>query len=304
MARYLTPASIGLLCLIELYTDGVVPIDSTVPVLSFIVSHLLPSSLPKPQNKLPGSAPRETSLKFIITIKDFEKVLHGHPSAAGLPGRSLWDAFLRKLWDINSLDALHTFFDRRSHLLAKTKEDEKRDEVMGVPPPAEHMILLSRASPVGAYVRRAQLEFARLKFHDALDLWKSFTRFRQSSLEAWKKRSPGAGPWSFDTVLHEGTDDWADSARDTFMEVGYDGGFEKKHDEGMVSTNDIEKLLEFQIEQMQSKCCAFISRYQLPRTHADRNAELGERVPEAIQDQFKGILESNVMIPSLSHYVR
>lgn len=301
MARYLTPASIGLLCLVELYTDGFVPINSTIPILSFIVSHLLPSSLPKPQNNLPGSAPRETSLNFIITIKDFERLLHGHTSAAGLPGRSLWDAFLRKLWDINSLDALHTFFDRRSHLLAKTKEDEKRDEAMGIPLPGDKVILLSRTSPIGAFVRRAQLEFARLKFHDALDLWKSFTRFRQGSLEAWKKRNLGAGPWSFDAVLNEAVDEWDETAKDTFMDVGYDGGFEKKNDEGLVSTNDIEKLLEFQIEQMQSKFYASQSSYS---RNANQKQELGERVPEAIQDQFKGILESNVIIPSLSHYVR
>ena len=302
MARCLTPASIGLLSLIELYTDRAVPIDSTVPILSFIVSHLLPSSLPKPQNKLPGSAPRESSLNFVITIKDFEKLLHGHPSAAGLPGRSLWDAFLRKLWDINSLDELHTFFDRRSHLLARTKEEDKRDEAMGIAPPEDKIILLARTSPIGAFVRRAQLEFARLKFHDALDLWKSFTRFRQSSHEAWRKRNPGAGPWSFDAVLSEAVDEWDESAKDTFMNVGYDGGFEKKTEEGLVSTNDIEKLLEFQIEQMQSKYCA--SPFSHPARVLLTQSELGERVPEAVQDQFKGILDSNVMIPSLSHYVR
>lgn len=259
MARYLTPASIGLLCLIELYTDGVVPINSTVPILSFIVSHLLPSSLPKPQNNLPGSKARETSLNFIITIKDFEKLLQGHPSASGIPGRSLFDAFLRKLWGINSVNALHEFFDKRSHLLAKTKEDEKKDESIGIPPPSEHMILLSRTSPIGAYVRRAQLEFARLKFHDALDLWKSFTRFRQGSLESWRKRHPGISAWSFDEVLSDGGEEWEDRARDTFMEVAYDGGFEKNNEEGLVSTNDIEKLLEFQIEQMQSESYAFHS---------------------------------------------
>lgn len=256
MARYLTPASIGLLCLIELYTDGVVSINSTVPILSFIVSHLLPSSLPKPQNNLPGSKTRETNLTFILTINDFKKLLQGYPSASGIPGRSLFDAFLRKLWDINSLNALHEFFDKRSHLLAKTKEDEKKDESIGIPPPSEHMILLSRTSPIGAYVRRAQLEFARLKFHDALDLWKSFTRFRQGSLESWRKRHPGTSAWSFDEVLSDGGEVWEDGARDTFMEVAYDGGFEKNNEEGLVSTNDIEKLLEFQIEQMQSEFCA------------------------------------------------
>jgi hypothetical protein len=34
------------------------------------------------------------------------------------------------------------------------------------------------------------------------------------------------------------------------------------------------------------------------------NVELGNRVPDTVQDQFRAILDSNVMIPSLSHYVR
>jgi hypothetical protein len=32
--------------------------------------------------------------------------------------------------------------------------------------------------------------------------------------------------------------------------------------------------------------------------------EIGNRVPEALQDQFKGILDSNAIVPSLSHYVK
>ncbi len=95
------------------------------------------------------------------------------------------------------------------------------------------------------------MEFARLKFHDALNLWKSLTRFRQASLEAWKRRNPGANVWSFDTVLEDAGPEWA-NMREDFLEIAYDG-FGEKQQEGLVSTYDIEKLLEFQIEQMQSK---------------------------------------------------
>ena len=252
MARYLTPASIGLLCLLELYVESAVPVDSTVPVLSFIVTHLLPSSLPKPQNNISGSQQREESINFIITAKDFENLLSPHPAASGLPGRSLWDAFLKKLWDINSLDALHAFFESRSKLLAKPKEQLKKEAELGLPPPDPTKILLSRTSPTGAYVRRAQVEFERLKFHDILVLWKAFVTYRQSTFDVWKHRNKGASTWSFDEALHGATAEGAPDARETLMRVGYRGLHGTVVD-GAVSTNDLEKLLEFQIEQMQSK---------------------------------------------------
>jgi anaphase-promoting complex subunit 5 len=254
MARYLTPANIGLLCLIELYTDSVVPTASTIPILSFIVSHLLPSSLSKARNNLANTQSGDEGRNFIISIQDFERLLSGRPSASGLPGRSLWDIFLKKLWDINSLDALHTFFERRSHLLAKTREDAQADADMGIPPPSQNMILLSRTSPFGAFVRRAQLEFARLKFHDAVNLWKSFTVYRQITFSTWKKRNPDANSWSFDAVLEEGEEEWAQASLEAFAMVAYgDLPSQNKSSDGLVSTNDVEKLLEFQIEQMQSR---------------------------------------------------
>lgn len=255
MARYLTPAKIGLLALIELYTDSVVPTASTTTILSFVISHLLPSSLPKPQNDLPGSEPSESPRSFIIAIKEFEKLLSVHPSASGLPGRTLWDLFLTKLWDIDSLDALHVFFERRIYLLAKTREAIKEDTEMGIPPPSPDMILLSRTSPFGTFVRRTQLEFTRLKFHDALNLWKSFIAYRQVTLPQWRKRRSDAGTWSFDVVLHKGdvTEEWTDETLGNFASVAYGNLLDHPDDaEGLVSTDDVEKLLEFQIGQMQS----------------------------------------------------
>src|SRR5579871_1024291 len=100
MARYLTPAKIGLLALIELYTDAVVPTTSVISILSFTISHLLPSSFPKQQSDSHGTGEAQNTQNLIISIQDFENLLRVHPSASGLPGRSLWDLFLKKLWDI------------------------------------------------------------------------------------------------------------------------------------------------------------------------------------------------------------
>lgn len=254
MARYLTPASIGLLCLIELYTDSAVPIPSTVPILSFIVSNLLPPSLPKPRDHSSSNETQEDRANFIISIEDFERLLGAYPSASGLPGRTLWDIFLMKLWDINSLHALHVFFERRSHLLIKTREDTQIDTDIGIPPPSQAMILLSRASPFGAFVRRAQLEFTRLKFQDTLNLWTSFIAYRQVTLSTWRRRNPSVGSWSFDAVLEEADKEWDQNMLQTLANVAYPNVFTHHgQSDGLVSTNDVEKLLEFQIEQMQSE---------------------------------------------------
>jgi anaphase-promoting complex subunit 5 len=215
--------------------------------------------------------------------KEFEKFLSAHPSASAMPGRSLWDLLLKRLWDIDSLDALHIFFERLSHLLAKSRENARKDSEMGIPPTSPEMIVLSRASPLGTFVLQSQLEFTRLKFHDALELWKSFVAYRHVTLPYWKKRNPRADSWNFDTVLQMdfgkqrddslessviqrdlGRDDSlrfdtafqrdrGDDSIERLTGIVYGDIFRPEGAPGLVSTDDMQKLLEFQIEQMQSE---------------------------------------------------
>lgn len=254
MTRYLTPAKIGLLCLIELYTDNAIPTASTISVLSFIIDHILPVSLPRPRNTSSNGSPLSSSHKFTIMIQDFENLLISHPSATGLPGRTLWDNFLKKLWSLDSLDALHVFFDRRTHLLARTREEQKGDEEMGIPSSSGEVILLSRTSPFGTFVRRCQLEFTRLQLNDAMSLWKAFIVYRRPTLSFWRMRNPkapGNGWDGFDVVLNSEEESWKNEvlARIAYGDLmdGTNIGRE------LVSTHDVEKLLEFQVDQMQSK---------------------------------------------------
>lgn len=254
MARFLTPSKIGLLILIEVYTEGDVSISSTIPILSFVASNLLPASLPKSQNRLPGETSDPKNPQFMITIQSYCSFLSAHPSAK-FPGRTLWDIFLEKLWHIDSLDAVHEFFDSRSTLLAKTREETQKDTAAGIAVPDENVILLSRTSPFGAFVRKSQLEFTRLKFHDAVDLWKSFIAYRQPTFPCWQKRIPSSRPWSFDAVLDEGDEMWQSETTETLASVLY--GIAMNEGDGkeakFASTDEAEKLLEFQVGQMQSK---------------------------------------------------
>ena len=255
MTRFLTPSKIGLLALIELYTDAIVPTSSTIPILSFILRQLLPSTI-ETHVQDPSSL---VDLPFVLNLRSFEDLLSHHPSASGLPGRTLWDHFLKKIWDIDSLDTLHVFFAGRANLLAKTREDVKKDGEMGIPPPSEDMIMLSQTSPFGSFVRRSKVEFERLKFSDALTLWTSLLKWRDDSKPYWSRRNDGLGQWAGDRALMDGEKEWGPQATEILGLIAY-GPSTLDHDEGSTSTDDVEKLLEFQVERMQSRCI-FLSLY-------------------------------------------
>ncbi|KAI0400404.1 anaphase-promoting complex subunit 5-domain-containing protein [Xylaria palmicola] len=283
MSRFLNPAKIGLLALIELYTDKTVPTSSIVDVLSFITSHLIDNDICSSAASPSDSWHRaESTVSLVISISDFEKVLMPLTAASGMPGRNLWYVFLQKLWSIDSLDALHEFFENCSSLLAKTKEELRRDAEMGVPPPAPEVIQLSRTSPFGAFVRRAQLEFIRLRFQDAVELWKDFVKYRQTTAAYFKKKTPGFERFTFDNVLLTGEKDWG-QAVEGVASVTYGDILKDNPNSTMpVSTDDIEKLLEFQIDQIQ---------------------KYGNRIPLEIRHQFHDLVMDSYMVPSLSHYL-
>ena len=240
MSRYLTPSKIGLLALVTLYTESVVPIAASIPVLSFAVSHLLPG-----KTTTLSLEPFGSDRLSILSLEGFQKATMTH--ASGIPGRTVWDLLLKKLWEINSFDALHVFFDSLSSLLQKTREELQRDTESGVPQ-VHGRVLLSRSSPFGTFVRRAQLEFTRLQLHDGIILWKSFVKYREPTLSMWKRRNPAVVTTTFDANLVDG--DFNLKHKVTRMLYGDLADADRR--EASVSTEDVEKLLEFQIDQMQS----------------------------------------------------
>lgn len=251
MSRYLTPSKISLLALISLYADSVVPAAATIPILSFIVSHLLPVEFLSSRDgtDLPGR-------NFVVTIEGFQKATITHPS--GIPGRTVWDLLLKRLWEIDSFDALHVFFDSLSFLLEKKRNEEHLDvHESGVANPKR--MLLSRGSPLGVFVRRSQLEFTRLQFHDGITLWKSFILYRNPTLVLWRKRNPTADKLSFDTNLQGSHPDLDDRLR----EIVYGGSLNDNRGDSNVSTDDVEKLLEYQIARMQSMAAQFLLRFRI-----------------------------------------
>jgi len=240
MSRYLTPSKVALLCLVSLYTEGVIPTSSIVPVLSFLVSHLFPL---ESAESSPPSAKWQGS--HAVAIDELNKVLSVHSSS--VPGRSVWDLFLRKIWSLDCCDALEVFFANISSVLAKTREEQVRDRDNCVAPETGH-ILLSRYSPLGAFVRRAQLEFTRLQFHDSVKLWESFIKYRLPTYRAWARRNPSGEQTAVDVNLIElGLDSSSQLAQ-----VVYGNIEDNLEDDRGFSTKDAERLLEFQVGELQS----------------------------------------------------
>lgn len=237
MSRYLTPSKIGLLALISLYTDFVIPSAATIPILSFLVSHVLPPI----SVSSPGTF-AEPSPNSAASIDALQQATVTH--ASGIPGRTVWDLLLNKLWEINSFDALHVFFENLSSLLQRPHGDQhsEEDSVVRLP-----HIRLSRVSPLGAFVRRCQLEFTRLQFHDGVSLWKSFIGYRDPTLLSWKRRHQGIGN-AIDVNIQEDA-----TKTQRVMNIVYGGSSARVQDAASVSTEDVEKILEFQVDQMQSK---------------------------------------------------
>ena len=240
MSRYLTPSKIGLLALVSLYVESSVPSTAIIPLLSFLVSHILPVNSAASQNNSLLQSRHVT-----LTIEEFQKATISHVS--GIPGRTIWDLLLDKLWKLNSFDALHSFFYNLSSLLQKTPEELQHHGNDGLNSTSNRM-QLSRNSPIGLFVRRAQLEFTRLQFHDGITLWRKFVAYRAPTLPQWKRRNQAVDHMSFDANLKEENVDFGHRLTD----VVYGGLAHDAEYDASISTEDVDKLLEYQIDQMQS----------------------------------------------------
>ncbi|KAJ5336932.1 hypothetical protein MYU51_006199 [Penicillium brevicompactum] len=267
MTRYLTPWRISLLCLVTLYSDEVVPNSSAIHVLSFLTAGIFPLD----------AADKQWEEHYMPTIAELEECLSGHDSAR--PGRTLWDLFLDKLWAIDSLDALETFCGETiPSLLAKSREELIHERDHGIAPEPEDRMRLSRSSPLGAFVRRAHMEYTKLQFHDSVKLWSGFVKYRLPTYSYWSRRHRGADGFAIDANLRDlGLDATSQLARVVYgsMEEDADGKEE-------VSVRDSERLIEFQVGELQ---------------------RMGGRVPDEMRDQLRHIMNSESSVPVLMYYL-
>lgn len=170
MARYLTAGKIGLLVLIEQYLNGQVASTARLHVLSFLAPRI--NYVPPDAEVLPlavdGNGNAQRALEELASL----------PS--DIPGRTVYDILLQRLWMLEGLDDLHVLFGQLVKHLGLPQTGDKQQK--GV----------SRASPFGQYIRRGYVEFTRLQFADAQGLWNDFVSYRGPTYESWAQRNPDA----------------------------------------------------------------------------------------------------------------
>ncbi|EFR02534.1 anaphase-promoting complex protein [Nannizzia gypsea CBS 118893] len=330
MPRFLTPSKVALLALISIYTEGVVPSSAVVPLLAFLVSHLLPleasrtvghghvhgHGLPADTGSSSGivgsnssssssggsRSNKETAAADERTQRRTATVpLQGTPSveeveeatsclASSVPGRSIWDLFLKRLWQFDCADTLDEFFSSLADILVRSREERLLDPDRAKEEDEEQKkhgrVMLARHSPLGAFVRRVRLEYTKLQFHDAMALWKAFIRYRMPTYAGWAKRNPIEAPQgTVDANLCElglGLD--SPLARVMYGDLLADADEAGEGDEGAgMSVRDVERLLEFQISKMQGKAT---------------------RVPPGMMAQLRRVIMAGATVPCLFHYLR
>lgn len=266
--RYLTAQKISLLVLVRLYCSSSLPSSSTIPILSFILSHTISSASSSASSRRTlGSASSDHDTTFSIDV--FEDVLQGH--ASSMPGRTLLDLFLKHMWEMSSFDALHDLIDNIGELLIIPSPGDAQDAPLD-------RIYLSKTSPLGAFVRRARLEFTRLQFDDAMKLWAAFVKYRAPTAQ-WTKRLAGIASSGVDRVAAE----MGLRPGDDLYMIAY-GHLEDQEQEGDgLSTDDLDRILDFQLDRLQ---------------------RFGDRVPDTMKSQLSSMVRASGQVHRQAHLVQ
>ena len=269
MSRYLTPSKVALLVLISSYTEGVVATSDHAKVLSFIITHVLPDH--KDATVIPS-----TDSDHFVSVTDFENALS--PLQSTIPGRTLWGYFLKKIWSINCFDNLDSFLSTALILLSKSRDQILKERETGeeaVPGPGR----ISRTSPLGAFIRRCHLEYSRLQFEDGAALWQDLIAFRTSTRQVWERKNPPDARSALDINLS----DLQIDASHPLSQIIYGRLTTDETKLSGFSTHDVEKLMEFQVSELQ---------------------RLGGRLPEGMKLKLNQLSRSGLSLPSLAHYLR
>jgi anaphase-promoting complex subunit 5 len=284
MSRYLTPFKIALLTLTSIYADGLVPASQTTTVLSFLLSHILPRS-----------DPPNADTNHVASITTLETALAACDS--GVPGRTIWDLFLGRIWSLNCADSLELFMTNIPSLLAKSREELLRERESGQES-GEQRGRIQRTSPLGAFIRRAHLEYTRLQFHGVASLWHDFLTYRLPTQQAWEKKDSSGGRNALDVTfsdLHIGSSHpIAQTMYGKQETAGEDDG------EGL-SMDDVERLMKFQVSALQSM--GFLPSSWREADAFDLTGH-GGRLPDDMRTKLKQMSTCRHSMPLLAHYLK
>jgi anaphase-promoting complex subunit 5 len=270
MPRFLTPFKASLLALALLYTEDQIPTSECVKLLGFLMSHILPDS----QHAL---AEGELIVDHGSSLSSFEATLSSLESV--MPGRSIYDLLLKKLWSVDCSDALDNLIKNLPALLSRSREQIQREKEAGVYAEGQSPGIL-RTSPLGAFIRRCHLEYTRLQFQDSIALWQEFIAFRARTRPAYEKKNASAGLNTLDMNLS----DLQIDASHPLTQILYRGLIDRDDDfQSGFSVHDTEKLMEFQVSEMQ---------------------RLGGRLPETMRLKLEHMSRGATFVPKVAHYLK
>lgn len=176
MARYLTPAKICTLILIESYLQSRDDPDSDAKLLDLITEQLIENN---------GASPYGRGSYYKTDAND----IHGPPGDASsfaaplasipsnFPGRTQYDDFVQTAWMVADLDQLHQLFDRALAILTPENPEERK---------------VTPASPIGHFIRRCNVEWTRLRFADSLALLNAYKSYIAVTWDSWTRTQPDA----------------------------------------------------------------------------------------------------------------
>ncbi|ETI26810.1 hypothetical protein G647_10255 [Cladophialophora carrionii CBS 160.54] len=270
MSRYLTPGKITLLVVAFLYASDLVPIKEAAAVLSFILSHSVPSQKPL------SSLQSDQGVEHALPISAFEAALSPLPSAQ--PGRTLYDLLLKRIWAIDCSHALEAFIANLPIHLRKSREQILLERETGEEFFQNNGRILG-TSPLGSFIRRCYLEYIRLQFQDSIILWQDFVSYRLPTRQAYEKKNYAEDENALDSNL---ADMNLDSSH-ALTQIMYGRlAEEEQQQRGAYSMYDVEKLMEFQASELQ---------------------RLGGRLPDGMKAVLHQISRAGTTIPKMAHYL-
>lgn len=269
MAQHVTPDMIYLLMLIEIYWRGAVPESATISILSYITRRVTP--------KIGGSSNKDLDIASTLSVDlvGLKELLLStqHTQGGGYLYTNLWEAFVDQLAELNSFHTMAFFFARCDHFFDCLEP---------------HNIQLHPTSLFATFVRKTLLEFETLLFYDVMKLWREFDIDRTRVVEEHHgEAAAGHDLQAFHRV-----------AGDRTLEVINMSMDDPNVKQNALSLNATSRLLEFQIERMQSTYLTFAFQRSLLMDPPD----FGARLPIELRNTLKQTLAaSNDSLPALHH---
>lgn len=237
MGRFLTPSKIALLVLAQVYIKGSIPFSGAAHVLRFLLSRILFDTEGSDLN---------LSRENVDSVLDIQRSLEREPSI--VPGRTVWDLFLKYMWAIDCADALEWFISEMPQYLCKTREEMLKDRDEGLPPGPSGKII--RTSPLGLFIRRCSIEYMKPQFQESMTLWLEFVEYRMPTKPSFARRNPHLIRNAFDSVLTDLNIDLSHPIAGITLRPLVDN---TEIQYKAYSVYDSEKLMEFQVSEMQSE---------------------------------------------------